>query len=40
MISEGIIYPTTFLYKAKFKDEQILMKTIESSNIIVSTPWG
>lgn len=38
MISEGIIYPTTFLYKAKFRDEQFLMKTIESSNIIVSTP--
>ncbi|MBT2733137.1 DEAD/DEAH box helicase family protein [Carnobacterium sp. ISL-102] len=38
MIDYNVIYPTTFLYKGKFKDEQKLRKAIDSSNIIISTP--
>ncbi|WP_199670769.1 MULTISPECIES: DEAD/DEAH box helicase [unclassified Rummeliibacillus] len=40
MISDEIIYPTTFLYKSKVKeeDENVLIDAIEEANIIVSTP--
>lgn len=40
MISEEAIYPTTFLYKSKVKDEDenILIDTLDEANIIVSTP--
>ena len=40
MTSEEIIYPTTFLYKSKVKeeDESILIDALEEANIIVSTP--
>lgn len=40
MTSDEIIYPTTFLYKSKVKeeDESILIDALEEANIIVSTP--
>lgn len=40
MISDEIIYPTTFLYKSKVeaKDEHILIDALEEANIIISTP--
>ncbi|MCA1012792.1 DEAD/DEAH box helicase [Halobacillus halophilus] len=40
MISDDIIYPTTFLYKSKVSDEEetTLVETLKESNIIVSTP--
>ncbi|MCM3575513.1 DEAD/DEAH box helicase family protein [Mesobacillus subterraneus] len=40
MISNEVIYPTTFLYKSKVKDEDELtiISAIEEANIIVSTP--
>ncbi|WP_350019832.1 DEAD/DEAH box helicase [Priestia flexa] len=40
MISNKVIYPTTFLYKSKVReeDEKILINALEDANIIVSTP--
>ncbi|MFL2079799.1 DEAD/DEAH box helicase [Marinilactibacillus psychrotolerans] len=38
LITDDAIYPTTFLYKARFQDEEKLRDTLVSSNIIVSTP--
>lgn len=40
MISDEVIYPTTFLYKSKIEDEEetILIDAIEEANIVVSTP--
>ena len=38
MLTDRIIYPTTFLYKSKFSDDQKLREIIDVSNIIVSTP--
>lgn len=40
MITDEIIYPTTFLYKTKVKieEEESLASSIEKANIIVSTP--
>jgi len=40
MISDEVIYPTTFLYKSKVEDEEetILIDALEEANIVVSTP--
>lgn len=40
MISDGIIYPTTLLYKSKVeaKDEVAMIAALEEANIVVSTP--
>ncbi|WP_100401054.1 DEAD/DEAH box helicase [Bacillus sp. FJAT-44742] len=40
MISDEVIYPTTFLYKSKVSDEEetILIDTLKEANIVVSTP--
>jgi superfamily II DNA or RNA helicase len=40
MISDEVIYPTTFLYKSKVSNEEetTLIETLKESNIIVSTP--
>ncbi|MCA1063724.1 DEAD/DEAH box helicase family protein [Rossellomorea sp. AcN35-11] len=40
MISDELIYPTTFLYKSKVgnEDEKTLINAIEDANIVVSTP--
>ncbi|MEC0276176.1 DEAD/DEAH box helicase [Peribacillus frigoritolerans] len=40
MISDEVIYPTTFLYKSKVEDEEetILINSLEEANIVVSTP--
>jgi len=40
MVSEEVIYPTTFLYKSKVegKDEITLINALEDANIVVSTP--
>ncbi|WP_427108186.1 DEAD/DEAH box helicase [Lysinibacillus xylanilyticus] len=40
MISDEVIYPTTFLYKSKVEDEDeiTMIAALEDANIIVSTP--
>ncbi|QPQ35782.1 DEAD/DEAH box helicase [Lysinibacillus sp. JNUCC-52] len=40
MISNNVIYPTTFLYKSKVedKDEIAVIAALEEANIVVSTP--
>ncbi|WP_052947959.1 DEAD/DEAH box helicase [Aneurinibacillus tyrosinisolvens] len=40
MISDEVIYPTTFLYKSKVevKDEITMIYALEEANIVVSTP--
>lgn len=40
MISDEVIYPTTFLYKSKVeaKDEITMIDALEEANIVVSTP--
>jgi superfamily II DNA or RNA helicase len=40
MISDEIIFPTTFLYKSKVgnEDEKTLINAVEEANIVVSTP--
>jgi superfamily II DNA or RNA helicase len=40
MISDEVIYPTTFLYKSKVgnEDEKTLINALEDANIVVSTP--
>jgi superfamily II DNA or RNA helicase len=40
MISDEVIYPTTFLYKSKVgdEDEKTLINALEEANIVVSTP--
>ncbi|WP_273127584.1 DEAD/DEAH box helicase [Bacillus weihaiensis] len=40
MISDNVIYPTTFLYKAKAQgeDEIAMIDALEEANIVVSTP--
>lgn len=40
MITDEVIYPNTFLYKAKVQveDEKSIIDTLEEANIVVSTP--
>lgn len=40
MVSDEVIYPTTFLYKSKVedKDEITMIAALEEANIVVSTP--